>query len=374
MRQINRVQGAHKMGVILLTLILSSPAFADEAAPAESGIGTQAQSPTEAQLSESLDVSGESELDGDLGDEAADMPDRDWSVSGSFRTSTSMGTLFRSANESRRGAAANFGVTGSYRILPELSASLSLGFMKFLSAYGGSQERFESRFQDISVSAAHSSLYKEEYSGINLSANVSGIIPVSSTSRFTGLRTNVGAGLTLSRGFGPVSLSWSNSFSKNWHKYTSIVVDTDRYPIDALARGDSLEQISATQIALTTGLLTSHSWSTSLNLGWRTPLEGLSFSAGLGFNNSWTYNNGTIGERDQYTSEFARVGRGWRQSMSGSLGANYSFLKHFGASLTYMTAQSPKTSNNRRFRFPFGDTQSGNLQYSSIALGLSATY
>lgn len=375
MRQIEWTWRLRAGATVMAMLAVSSTAWASEPSPLPLTQDDVAQAEVPGTVPEDPRVDVTEELEAtEEDDEFFPSSRRDWSVSGSFRASSSMGHLFRPATEARSGVAGTFSLSGSYRLTSQISTSLSLSYLQFLSRYGGSQERYEGRFQDISLSVAHGSLYLDDLTGINVSGSLSGIIPTGATSRFSGLRTNVGAGLTLSRGVGPVSLSWSNSLSKNWHRYTSIVVDLDRYPVDALARADSVEQITATRIALTTGLLTSHSWTTSGAVSWRTPLSGLSLSSSLGFSNAWTYNNGTIDSRDEFTSDNARVGRGWRQSISSSFSANYRFLDRYSAGLSLMTAQPPRTADNRRVRFPFYDTQSGNLQYTSIAVSLSGTY
>ena len=295
------------------------------------------------------------------------------SVSASARASATLGHFFRDTTVARNGMASIYGLGVNYRLMPSVSASLSMSYLQYLSAYGGSQRRYEGRFQDMGLSLSHASIFRESWSGINLSGGLSGVIPTSASSQFTGLYTSLSASATLSRGIGPVSLSLTNSFSKNFHRYTSIVADLDRYPIDALARADSPERITETRIALDTGLLTSHSLSHSLSANyrvWSTLSLGLSF----GLNHSWTYDNGTITREDEFTNPNARVGRGFRQGMSGGLSASYGFLDYYGVSFSLSTNQSPLTADNRRVRFPFWDFQSGNLQYTSASLGLSASF
>lgn len=310
--------------------------------------------------------------------EAADAladPDEDSglpvTLSASLSLQSTLGHLFRDSFEARSGMSSSLGLSASYAFTDRINGSLSGGYLQYLSRYGGSVRRYEGRFQDITLGASHGSLWRG--GGFNLGAGLSGVLPVSSASRFSGLHTTLGGALTLSRSFGDLSLSLQQRGSKNFHRYTSIVADLDRYPIDALARADSIERITETQVALQTGLLTSHSLATALTASYRI-VSGFSISASYALSNSWTYDNGTITEEDLFTSPNARVGRGFRQGQMGTLAARYSFLTHYSAGLSFSTAAPPKTADNERLRFPFWDFESGNLQYTTVALSLSGTY
>ncbi|TVR02535.1 MAG: hypothetical protein EA398_07320 [Deltaproteobacteria bacterium] len=312
--------------------------------------------------------------------DAADATDEPSETSGlpitlnaSLSFQSTLGHLFRDSLQARSGMSSSLGLSASYQFAPSVSASLSGGYLQYLTRYGGSVSRYEGRFQDITVGASHASVWREPTTGINLALGGSAILPTSAASRFTQLYTTLGASMTLSRSFGGFSLSLQQRGSKNFHRYTSIVADLDRYPIDALARAESIERITETRVALQTGLLTSHALATQLTAAYRI-IPGLSVSASYALSNSWTYDNGTITEQDEFTSPNARVGRGYRQGSLGSFGVRYAFLDHYSAGLNFSTAMSPRSADNSRLRFPFWDFESGNLQYTTVSLSLSGSY
>lgn len=225
-----------------------------------------------------------------------------------------------------------------------------------------------------------------------MSGSMGWTIPTSRASRFEGLRTGVSTGLSFSRSFGSLSLSYSFGFYKNFHRATSITVDctdieqgclvsndsgetkgSDDVVLDIIAREGGTENIDSDTIALDTGVLGSFGFSNSLSMGYSW-FPGFSTRVSLGFSDNFTYDNGTITTQDEFTSPNAITGRGHSQGMSGSLSASYSFLDHFSLSLGFSTGQSPLTSDNRRLRFPFWDLETGNMSRTSTSLTLAGSY
>ena len=56
---------------------------------------------------------------------------------------------------------------------------------------------------------------------------------------------------------------------------------------------------------------------------------------------------------DEFSSEYAKGGRGQRDSTVGTLDVTYQPFKHVGFSLGITSAQPAKTRDNKRIRFPF---------------------
>lgn len=297
-----------------------------------------------------------------------------FSVNLSISNTVSLGTLFRDKYSVTNYDVLSFGFGVGYATpVDGLNLSLSAGYSKYLSEAGGSVQQREGRWSDMGLGASYGLWSDPDFTGLSLSSSLGFTIPTSEMSRFTNLRTAVRMGLGLSRSFGDLSLSYGISFKKNWHRDTSVVADLDQYDLDVLARDGGLEQLSETQVALDTGVLSSFSLSNSFSVsyGW---FEGFRTSISFSFSDSWTYDNGTITANDEFTSENAVVGRGHGQSMSGSISASYAFLDYFSAGISMSTSQQPLTADNQRVRFPFFDLETGNLSATSLSVSLSAAY
>ncbi len=316
------------------------------------------------------EVTTAEDLEEDEGDTGSLLP---FSVSGSMSTSFSLGSISRDNYTTTDSVLANFGLSLSYPITSMVSASMSMGLSKYLTPHGSTRQ-YESRFADIGLGLSHSSLYTIPVAEVNISGGVDASIPTSQTSRFTGLRTSIGANLGLSRSFGDVTLSYTLGANKNFHRATSVVFNNDRYDVDVLLRQDDVSRVSDALVALDTGVLGEWSVANSLNLGYRFWDTGLSASLGFTLSDSFTYAADAIMEDDEFTSEFAEPGRGHSQVMIGSIGLGYRFLDHFSTGISMSTAQQPKSADNTSVRFPFFDTQTGNLSSTSLAIRFGVSY
>ena len=314
------------------------------------------------------------------------------SVNASVTNIVSMGTLFRDQYTVTNYDLLSFGMGASYSSPVEgLGFSLGMGFSKYLTEAGGSIYQREARFGDMSAGMSYGPIFSTER-GLSMSGSMGWTIPTSRASRFEGLRTGVSTGLSFSRSFGSLSLSYSFGFYKNFHRATSITVDcsdieqgclvsndsgetkgSDEVVLDIIAREGGTENIDSDTIALDTGVLGSFGFSNSFSMGYSW-FPGFSTRISLGLSDNFTYDNGTITTRDEYTSPNAITGRGHSQGMSGSLSASYAFLDHFSLSLGFSTGQSPLTSDNRRLRFPFWDLETGNMSRTSTSLTLAGSY
>lgn len=266
-----------------------------------------------------------------------------------------------------------FSFGGGYDIpVDGMSASVSASVSKFLTEEGGSTRQREARFNDIYLGLDYA-FYTWELTGINFSSSFALTLPTSEVSRFTNLITALDLGLGMSRSFGGLTLGYNFGFSKNLHTETSVVADLEDFAIDVIARDGGTEQIGEAQVALDTGVLASFSVANSLSMSYRW-FTGFTTRIAWTLADTFTYDNGTITLDDQFTSEFARPGRGHSQIMIGSVSASYSFLDHFSAGLAMTTTQLPLTADNDRVRFPFFDLETGNLQNTSFRLSVSAFY
>lgn len=372
------------IAIFALVFSLSSFAVAQETVADAEVEPVQDQEEDQAAQAEEVatdEVASDEEADEEVvladedGDEEEGSLIAPFSLSFSLTNTFGIGSLARDSFTVTNYDALSFGFGASYSTpVDSLSLSLGAGYTKYLTEAGGSVQQREGRFGDISVSARHGSVFRdEEFTGINISASLSGKIPTSEMSQFTNLRTAISAGIGLSRSFGDLSISYSFGFKKNFHRDTSVVADLDSYQLDVFARDGGNESISEAQVALETGVLSSYSFSNTLSLSYSW-FSGFSTSLSFNFSDSFTYDNETITLNDEFTSPNAVVGRGHGQSMTGSISASYSFLDYFGASISLSTSQQPLTADNQSIRFPFWDLETGNLSATSLSAGLSASY
>ncbi|MCB9507366.1 MAG: hypothetical protein H6700_02090 [Myxococcales bacterium] len=233
---------------------------------------------------------------------------------------------------------------------------------------GNCVRRYRGWIDDVSVRLAPGTIFVIPRTGIRVGASLGSTIPLSRYSRVSGLRTFIAPGLSLSRSVGGFSASANVGFNKRWYRYTSVVLDPRE--LDIIYRTGGNEDLAVNAVA-EAGVNTSWSVSTGLNLGYSFT-DALSASIGWNFSHAQAYN--VFEERDEFTSPNAHAGRVGRQSMTGSFGVDYSFLDHYSVGLSMATSGPPRTSDNKRIRFPFFDTQTGNQSRTSVGLSLGLSY
>lgn len=209
-------------------------------------------------------------------------------------------------------------------------------------------------------------LFTEKRTGIKLSGQFRIVIPSSYESVYSNLALGMALGFSLSKNFKlpkdvGISLSLGAVATKNFHRH----IYRGNGPGDTTGcRGLSNPSAAGTaaigEIATVSdtdtcggSLNTSVSVvsSGSLGLSWKK----LSFGVTLIFVSAFKYSF----PKDQFTSTHA-VSRGQVDSTWGLLSVGYDINDHFGLSLGLSSSQPAKTADNKGYRFPFFDFQSGN--------------
>lgn len=374
---------------MLAFLLVLSPTWAEEISPSdeEADESTELAQTEEPAAAETGDALGSSSVAEQL-DEASSVTVEESSDEASSGTlispfslgfgmtySVGAGTIFRDEATTTDYHLLTFSFSANYATpVPTLGVFLSWSLSKFLTDPGGSTYQREARAGDLTLGAAWGSFfYDEKYTGLNFSANLALRFPTSEASRFTDLILGLPFGIGISRSFGNLNLRYSLGVSKNFHQYTSTVADLDSYEIQVIARDGGRENIGDALIALDTGLLGEWNLSNSLSLSY-TWIPGLSSAIGFSIRNSWSYDNGTITEADQYTAEYAETGRGRVDIMTGTISTSYSFLEYFTTSIALSTSQMPFTADNESLRFPWLDLETGNFANTELSLSLDITY
>lgn len=192
--------------------------------------------------------------------------------------------------------------------------------------------------------------------------------PTSYESQFRNLYLSAAAGFDLSRLIGPVFLTYTFRFNKNFNKYTVATVarDADR-PVMA-ARSGGAEDLGG---SLATGSNnTSFSIYNSLMASVLITDE-WTFTLQWAIANAWTY---YVGPDDLFKAPDAKAGRGQRDVMYGVVDVTYQPWPNFGFSLGLSTQQPVKTADNKTIRFPFWDIHTPGDNNSVIYFDVFATY
>lgn len=262
------------------------------------------------------------------------------------------------------------GLSLSYAPIEELRLGASIGYSKFLTDNGGSVFQREGRLSDLSLSAGWAG-WEEENTGIRIGASANASLPTSDFSQFERRYLALGTGINISKNFGGLGLSYNLGVRKNFHAYTSLVADPNT--IDIVARKDQVEVIGADLVALPEGVLGEWYIINSFSLGFGF-FEIFSAGLSLSYADVWTYDNGTITKDDQYVNEYAVVGRGHSQSVSGGLSLAAQINDYVGVDVGVSTGGAPLTSDNKSLRFPFWDFENGQAARTSVGFGVSASY
>lgn len=322
----------------------------------------------------------EEEVEGEMDDEE----DRDWSVSGSLRMRVGQGTFVSVANDTEYadeiddGSGAfnrvslGVGISPTYR-LGDYTLAGEIGFSQYLSAGGGSIRPYEGRFQDIELSASHEEGYTFDSIGVTLSPSANVTLPASKASRATTLITGTSLSLGVSKTFfDTLTLSYGLSGSRNFHQYTSPVVNIDEIGEEnALYRVDGTEAIEPGRFMMPGRLNTqwglSHSLSAMAMFGGKV-MAMVNYS----LMNSWSYAAG--GYDDEFSSQYQCKTRCSGQMAMGMINVNYILNETVSLSMGLSNAQSPKTSDQRSYNFPFWNFSGAASNSSSISMGIMGSY
>lgn len=307
--------------------------------------------------------------------QAAGLPtnvDRAWQLSLSSSLGVGSGAFVDDANARRTRVRFGLDFGGSYTIpSTQLNISVSTGFTQWLSRGGSPFDQQEPqlfRWSDSSISFFHP-IYAFDF-GLRIMGSLTFVIPTSTASQQANLYTTINPTLIVTQRFGDFTLLYILDYSHNFNKYTSMVYDPTE--VDILSRNSGVEQVNDGLVAAG-GVLyeTSLFNAFGINYGF---LDSFLFSVRFGFSDSWTYDNGTITQADEFTSPYADSSRGHFQSSFGVLRFTYNPSANLSASLAMVTQQPWKTRDNQGFRFPFFDFESPASNFTNYNLTVTAFY
>jgi hypothetical protein len=203
--------------------------------------------------------------------------------------------------------------------------------------------------------------------GIDMFAEARLYLPTSLVSRFETLVIAPLGRFSLIRAFGPVVLGYSFMFRKNLHRKQSPELENEDSIPSGYLRGVRPEDPRGPSQAPIGGNNVSFSLSNSFFVSY-VPISRLSISLYYGISQAFTYRT----EDDQYTSQYAKE-RGQRDTGFGGLDVWFRLDKRFSFSAGMYTGASPKTDDNRSFRFPFYDFHSTALNLTTFYLDVTVT-
>lgn len=204
--------------------------------------------------------------------------------------------------------------------------------------------------------------------GIGVSPFIRLGAPTSLESSYQKLYLSAAAGFDLTRMIGPVYITYTFRFNKNFHKYTvSTVPDDKEYPVIAARRGgveDLGGYLATGKNNISFSVFNSLMASVIFSDEW-------TFTLQWAVANAWTY---FVAPNDPFKADAAKSGRGQRDVMYGVVDLTYQPFQHFGFSVGLSTQQPVKTADNKTIRFPFWDVHTPGDNNSVIYFDVFATY
>ncbi len=177
-----------------------------------------------------------------------------------------------------------------------------------------------------------------------------------------------GIALNLTRNFGSLMLAYRLRYTKLFHEYTNAVVDTTLLTSTSMAREGGVEDLGGGMMATSTMNLSFH-LRNRLLMNWN--INSLwSVSAMFRVTNLFRYYDAP---KDEFSSSFAKAGRGRSDTQLGSLSATMA-LKGIYWSLSSTTWSAPFTKNNKNYRFPFWDFTSASDNITTVSLSAMTTF
>jgi hypothetical protein len=220
---------------------------------------------------------------------------------------------------------------------------------------------------DLFLTLKYQNAYKLPVLGVSISPSLRLGAPTSYESRYRNLYLSGALGLDLQRVFASrFVLAYAIRFNKNFNRtYTPTLSSTV-----ALARFRGLEDAGGGEIIngvdnnISFSLTNSMSGTAIINPKWSLTLQ-------IGIQNAWTYANIA---KDEFSSPYAKGGRGQRDSTFGTLDVSYQAFEHVGFSLGVSSSQPAKTRDNKRFRFPFFDFSTEGNNFTNFYFDVYATF
>jgi len=171
-----------------------------------------------------------------------------------------------------------------------------------------------------------------------------------------------------------VSFSYNFGAKKNFNKFENMTVDFGTFvdqnglPAGLPTRAGGAEAVA--ELTAATGVINTE-WvlNHSLSLGF----SYAKFSLGFDWVYYQLFKYGSF-DKDANSSPHAVAGTGYNDIMYGYIDLGYSITDNLSIALGTVTEQTPKTSDNQDFRFPFWDTTNGSDNRQTFYFDVTGTF
>ncbi len=335
------------------------------------GDSTKADSEVIADPSKSTSKAKKKSSDG-KDDDDEDDDDKSWSVGADLAISLGLGAFQKDEHAKRIRSMLLLAINGSYTIpVIDVDVHAETGFSQWLSKAGGSNGKYEFRWADSAIGFSRNIWdYKKGAFFVSFDADLSFALPTSTASINTDLYTTISPTLGATIKLANFSFEYAITYSHSFNKYTSTTLDPSE--VDVLARTAGNEFISADEVAIG-GILTEIELLNQFVVGYKF-LKNFGMKVGLGVYDAWSYDNGIISSKDEFTSPNAKVGRGHTQASIGNIALYYVPIKYLTLALSMKSKQPWKTADNKTYRFPWFDTVSPSKNFTSFIFSASFVY
>lgn len=309
--------------------------------------------------------------------------DKAWTISASLGTRVGQGTFANLTNDTLDNG--NLSSTGnratlSANLSPSYTlgnfvGSASMGVTQNLTRGGDPNGPYRTRISDLSFDVFWYGKTFEK-TRTNISTDIGFSLPTSKFSRATSMWADTFLSVILRQPLiGRMFFVGSVTGGKTFHRYTSPVANL--YEIDdsnVLFRANGAENLGDGLVAID-GRNTEYGLYTSAGFNFIV-LPKMTASIRYRYSRFWSY-KGEIPEdcaTDPLCSPNAQGGRGVGDQSAGSIGVNYQLSPNFFLNGSLSSNQSPKTADNRSFRFPFWNFEGAAANNSAVSVGLSFVY
>jgi hypothetical protein len=291
--------------------------------------------------------------------ELTDTPRPRFGGTAILETSVGRGTFIRDEAVRRPLATLYVSARPEARFGPRRAIAVGLGFDFDVNlvenADSESTRPRQVRAGDLEIFARYDDLAHWERGHLHFGAGAAITTPTSLLSRF---QTKLfGLGLSTATRWEPLEwlgVSWSFSLTKNFNRYRTAVLRDGAFDIAPPSRAGGAEVVAegrtATDLGVTSFLVGN---AVSLDFSF---LERFSASIGWELVHAFSYNRYP---KDDLAADAAQAGRGRTDVMAGSIEVGAELIEHLSVAVGTLVQQAPKSSDNRRFRFPFWDTSNG---------------
>jgi hypothetical protein len=306
-------------------------------------------------------------------------PSENFPLTGSFDTLVSAdGGTFVAGEQQRPGADFIMIAGAAYKASDAISLSVKQRVDKNLISNSDSSwvRPYYTTVYDTSLSGtfvpqqlnAAGASEARKFGGFGLSLGLGLDLPTSKAADLTSRYCRVGITGKVSRKVGKFSFSWSSNFSKFFNKYQNVVYRENPAALPPARMGGAEDQGPDGVLGATTN---NSFYFRQVLAGEAALTDKLNLSATYHLFNFFTYADHPI---DEYSSPYARSGRGRSDTQWGVISLGYDLDDHNSVSVSTFTAGPVFSADNKTYRFPFWDFRSLSDNYSSASVGYSYAF